>query len=327
MSYAVWDRYFDFTVPSARISRELAAKIRERRRLLQSGVSAKAAPSLKAPTVFTRTVNGGQSWDPPKVIFDPGDDAQTLGSLIAVLPDSSLVNVFFNFAADGDATIGVQKSFDKGKTFTKPTFPIDANVTPTGTRSPNDRAPVRDANSLLDVAVDRQNGNLYIVWQDGRDGNMDKVMFSQSTDGGTNWSAPIFIAMTPESAVKLRNQSSNPSIEVGAGHQIAVTYYDFRFDKNDGVEAMDYFAVFCTPDATTDCAKRRNWGDGAAAGKDIRLTRQSFDILDAPMAGGHFLGDYMGLTRRGSTFIPAFGIADGKNRVTVHTVPFRSKTP
>ena len=207
--YAVWDRYFDFTVPSASQSkpagaataqapRDLVSKIRERRRLLQAG--ARAAPSLKAPTVFTRTVNGGRSWEPPKTIYDPGNDAQTLGSLIAVLPDGSLVNVFMNFAASGDASIGVQKSFDKGKTFSKPAFPIAADITLTGTRSPDDKAPVRDGNSLLDVAVDRQNGNLYVVWQDGRDGNMDKVMFSQSTDGGTTWSAPIFIAMTPLSA-------------------------------------------------------------------------------------------------------------------------------
>jgi hypothetical protein len=323
--YAVWDRYFDFTVPSASRSLDLAGKIRERRRLLNSG--AKAKPALKAPTVFTRTVNGGDSWEPPKVIYDPGEDAQTLGSVIAVLPDSSIVNVFFNFDAAGEAAIGVQKSFDKGKTFTKPTFPIDANVTPTGTLSPDDKAPVRDGNSLLDVAVDRQNGNLYVVWQDGRDRNMDKVMFAQSTDGGTTFSKPAFITMTPESAVKLRNQSTTPSIEVGAGHQIAVTYYDFRFDKSDGIEAMDYFAVFCTPSASVDCSKRRSWGDGAVAGQDIRLTRRSFNILDAPKAGGHFLGDYVGLTKRGSTFIPAFGIADGKNKVSVNTVPFRSKSP
>ena len=53
-----------------------------------------------------------------------------------------------------------------------------------------------------------------------------------------------------------------------------------------------------------DCAKRGNWGDGATALKDIRLTKQSFNILDAPKAGGHFLGDYMGLARKGNRFRP-----------------------
>ena len=90
---------------------------------------------------------------------------------------------------------------------------------------------------------------------------------------------------------------------------------------------MDYFAVFCTPDKAAGYSKRRNWGDGATALKDIRLTRLSFDILDAPKASGHFLGDYMGLTRRGGTFIPAFGMADSKNKNSIYTVPFRSKVP
>ena len=97
-----------------------------------------------------------------------------------------------------------------------------------------------------------------------------------------------------------------PAIEVGPDGQLVVTYYDFRNDKNKG-ELTDYWAVFCDPDAK-DCRKGASWGN------ELRLTERSFDMLDAPVAGGHFLGDYMGLARAGEAVYPAFGIATGPNR-------------
>jgi hypothetical protein len=130
--------------------------------------------------------------------------------------------------------------------------------------------------------------------------------------------------MTPANANKLRNQSFIPSVEVGSNHQIVVTYYDFRFDLSDGKESTDYFAVFCKPALANDCAQRSNWGDGLNRLRDLRLTRQSFNMLDAPIARGHFLGDYMGLARRGNVVMPAFGIADSLNKNSIYTLPIRS---
>ena len=42
-------------------------------------------------------------------------------------------------------------------------------------------------------------------------------------------------------------------------------------------------------------------------------------MLDAPVAGGHFLGDCMGLERAGNAVLPAFGIADGENTTSIYT--------
>jgi hypothetical protein len=85
-----------------------------------------------------------------------------------------------------------------------------------------------------------------------------------------------------------------------------VTYYDFRNDTNTpaGFEGTDYFALFCS----TACTNSANWGN------EQQLTTASFNILDAPVAGGHFLGDYMGLAASGSTTVyPVFGVATGLN--------------
>jgi hypothetical protein len=49
------------------------------------------------------------------------------------------------------------------------------------------------------------------------------------------------------------------------------------------------------------------------------LTNRSFDMLDAPIAVGHFLGDYMGLVTAGNLAHPVFGIATGTDRTTEFT--------
>ena len=63
-----------------------------------------------------------------------------------------------------------------------------------------------------------------------------------------------------------------------------------------------------------DCSKAASWGT------EQRLTTASFNILDAPIAGGHFLGDYMGLaTSRPTTVVPVFGVATTPNVTVEYT--------
>ena len=51
-----------------------------------------------------------------------------------------------------------------------------------------------------------------------------------------------------------------------------------------------------------------------AVARRKQLTETSFNILDAPVARGHFLGDYMGLAASGpNTVYPVFDIATGPN--------------
>jgi hypothetical protein len=341
--YGVWDRLQDFTLPpgshSAKTGKATSNRggdgvvlAREQRRkmaaLAASGeLRAEAVPTFfKGPAYFTRTTNGGQSWEIPKKIHDPGANSQTINNLVEVLANGTVADFFTSivnkFVGGGFVTeihIGMVKSGDKGKTFGKATLPVEMNVTFNGTRTPDFKEPVRDANILFDVAVDRGNGNIYLVWQDGRWGNLDKVAFSQSTDGGLTFSAPVQINMTPRSDVRLRNQAFVPSVAVGSRHEIVVTYYDFRFDTSDARERTDYFAVFCTPSQSVDCSRRASWGDRTNRLKDVRLTPYSFDMLNAPVARGHFLGDYMGLVRRGGSVFPAFGIAGSPNHTSIFT--------
>ena len=270
----------------------------------------------RGPTLFTRTTNGGDSWETPRVIFDPGVDAQTINNQTVVLPDGDVLVFFTEFLTSGAVNIAFVRSTDKGFTFDA-TATVATDIQVVGTVTPDEHAGVRDAAALFSVNVNPANGALYLVWQDCRFGTndctsstpVDDVAFSQSLDGGKSWSKPVMINKTPQNLSNpLRQQAFIPAIASAGDGTLTTTYYDFRNDVDTaGLELTDYFAVFCKPSAGVSCSNPANWVN------EMRLTTSSFNDLDAPVAAGHFLGDYMGLVASGKTVWPVFGIATGKN--------------
>jgi hypothetical protein len=334
--YASWDKLIDFTVVSscevASVARvQLAStgdvgggpiarngdgvemareRLRNKRNAASSRSAAAADPVVviyTGPSYFVRTTNGGQSWEPEKMIFDTGPNAQTINNLIEVLPNRTLLNFFTNLPADGSVQLGYVRSFDRGATFGPLKIAFDMNVTLNATITPDAEEPVRDANILFDSAVDPKNGNIYVVWQDGRVGDIDRVAFSMSRNSGNSWTEPVIINKTPASSNPLREQAFIPSVEVDGEGKVFVTYYDFRNDVDDGRELTDYWAIQCDGRKGTACANARNWED------EQRLTDKSFDMLNAPVARGHFLGDYQGLVRAGEKVTSVHGEAVGPN--------------
>ena len=265
---------------------------------------------FEGPTYLARTTNGGASWRPARKIYDPGPNAQTIGNLIVVPPNGNVIDFFTDILPNGTPRLELLRSFDKGATWEqRPTIVTTMSFSLTGTITPDLQEPVRDAAILFDVAVDRTSGRLYLVWQDTRFRGIDQVAFSQSSDNGATWSTPVRIDRTPANRNILRQQAFIPSIEVGAGGVLIVTYYNFQNDTSAKGEVTDYWSVSCS----AGCTSRANWGDV------LRLTRRSFDMLDAPIAGGHFLGDYMGLVTAGRVVHPVFGIATGPDLTTEFT--------
>ncbi len=321
--YAVWDRLRDFTLPSsAGLSGAKPAvgagdgvvAARQRINQLRQRTATQAQPNeifFEGPAYFARTRDGGRSWEPAKNIYDPGGNAQTIANQIIVTPTGVVIDFFTEIDPTGNIRIGLIHSINKGLAFRQPRYAAD--ILSLGTLTPDAQQPVRDASILFDVAVDRQNGNLYLVWQDFRLQEIEEVAFSMSTDGGNTWSNPLRINKTPINRNLLREQAFLPSIEAGAGGKLAVTYYDFRFDKDNGREATDHWAIFCDP-SRNDCRSAASWGN------EVRLTTASFDYLNAPVAGGLFLGDYMGLDGGpGGAFHPVFGIATGSQLTGLFT--------
>lgn len=327
-AYAVWDRLEDFTIgPAAKAAAGAAAVAdgqrpgmdglaltRERVKRLKAQAKSAAAQAtgpvfFKGPTYLARTTNGGRSWEPAKVIYDPGNNRQTIGNIVDVLPNGTVIDFFVDILQNGALRLALLRSTDKGRTFERrPTYIVTVSDSFTGTITPDQLEGVRDANILFSVAVNRRNGRIYIVWQDIRFRGVDEVAFSQSSDGGRTWSAPIRINQTPANRNPLRQQAFIPSVEVAANGTVAVTYYDFRRD-NDARELTDHWAVFCR----SNCTRRASWGD------EVRLTTFPFDMLDAPIARGHFLGDYVGLVAARNVFHPVFGIATRPDVTNLYT--------
>ena len=99
-------------------------------------------------------------------------------------------------------------------------------------------------------------------------------------------------------------------VVAGDDGTVTVTYYDFRNDvdtvDSEDVELVDHFAVHCHPEVE-DCTDPASWADD---GDEARLTEASFNILEAPNAGGLFLGDYVGLASDGVDFLSIFAKSD-----------------
>src|SRR6266545_3462782 len=152
------------------------------------------------PTYFSRTTDGGVSWEAPRAIFDPGAPNQTINNQLVVLPDGTLVVFFTRFDATPTggtaATLAVIRSLDKGITWSMP-ITVSA-VQSVGARDPETHAAIRDAANLGSIASG-PHGELVAVWQDSRfsGGLRDGIALSRSVDGGLTWSTPARINADP----------------------------------------------------------------------------------------------------------------------------------
>jgi hypothetical protein len=249
--------------------------------------------AFRGPAMFSRTTDGGAHWSAPRNIMPTNANLFTIGNQVAVLPDGSLVDVFELLRGSGrqpspnQFTESLMRSTDKGLTWSRVLdIALDRSV---AVRDPDTGAAVRTGAGLPDVAVDPNNGTTYVVWSDSRfsGGARDDVALSKSTDGGRTWSRPIKVNQTPVPVAAF-----TPSVEVAADGTVGVTYYDFRNNTPAAGALTDAFIVHSH--------------DGGATWAENRLTPTSFDLEQAPIARGYFLGDYEGLTSAGSTFMAFF---------------------
>jgi len=296
--YAIWDRT---RFPSDR-----------------ANFNAQHAFSFRGDAMFSRTTDGGASWEPARAIFAPRELKSTIGHQIVVRPTGELVDLFTMFQGSGKnrpgSSLAMMRSTDKGATWSAPQ--VVHKIQFKGAYDPDTGQPIRAEGFIPEVAVDPHNGNLYATWQDLRFSGVDQIAFSMSTDGGDTWSDPIKVSQTPANADVGNEQAWVPGVDVSDDGTISVTYYDFRFNTSAPGVPTDYWMVHCHPSATTTCANAGDWGD------EVRLTDTSFDVEQLPFARGpfgYFVGEYEGLANVGTAFRPLFSIGTGDRLTDIVT--------
>ena len=302
-------------------------------------------------TFFVRSRNKGKSWEPARAIYKIRNDvallaaagidpnvttifgAQNIGHQIVVLPDGRLVNVSqARIVTDGPNFLErvIIRSFDNGETWEQ-----TANVIPSTTIGGFVALDVelliasgftignttRSAGSIPDIAVNRTNGFMYVVWQDvDPTFSFIGVFMSMSRDGGETWSDHITVGggdPTPGGGISF---AQLPAVHVADDGTVGVLFFDDRNDvgcpdlnlsNEDNPECFtllldgsvkagpldqDYF--FKTFDADLNFIE------------EFRVTPESFDLRQAPIARGYFPGDYVNCTSTDNDFVCAFTVAN-----------------
>ncbi len=270
---------------------------------------------------FSRTTDAGLTWERARTIVPKAPQNFVQFSQILVLPNGTLLDIYeFNKQQHNKTVLNqlqVRRSTNHGRTWSAPRNAVTMTplLTADGITSVVDP---KTGKFVLDVtnpsfAVDRRNGNLYAVWEDGRFSKFryNDTALAMSADGGSTWSAPIRVNQTPLKIPPANRQAFFPSIAVAADGTIGVSYYDFRFnDPNPGLQT-DRWLVLCHPSSARPATNPSSWGS------EVRLTDSSFNmeaVLAKALVGGfNRIGDYFGLDTAGNDFVSVFAQPDHDN--------------
>jgi hypothetical protein len=277
-AYAVWDRLTGLTGPFA---------------------------LTRGPAYLARTTDGGLTWEPARIIHDPGPDAQTISNQVLVLPDGTLLDLLVILTQQSTASptqrVAVLRSTDAGVTWGAPI--TVAAFTTVGVSDPAGGHPVRTGELVPTAAVDPKSGAIYAAWEDGSlGGPVDAIAFSRSTDGGLTWS-PRSRASGAASV-----PAFVPSLAVTGSGKVGLGYFDWRETASDGSPGLwtSHWLAISGDGGTT-------WTEAPDGGP--------FDLRRAPAVPGYFLGDYMGLVGGLDTFTSLFVMTlpgEAADRTNVH---------
>jgi hypothetical protein len=254
----------------------------------------------------------GQTFDKAVTITPP---SQVSAGATYVYPEIDAAgNVYVavvSFPPNGtSSTIYVARSSDDARTFT-PFVPITAVTMVPGGVLPNTR--FRDGITESFAASPTYPNHLYLTYEDWDvlTGQMD-VKFTQSTDGGSTWTAPVVVNDNVDLGAP--TDQFQPSVAAGPGGAVAVAFYDRRSacPSDPSVLPADVGRTnFCID---TSLQPYKDSGSGAApVGANVRISQFTWDpeqpgqhlgglsqypcagARDPCPAGSGFIGDYFGL--------------------------------
>jgi hypothetical protein len=237
---------------------------------------------------FSRTSDGGRSWSPGVPIYTPPSGFLPDPTLIGVLPNGTLLNVFM--LANGSPVakesapqtplvpwrVMASRSTDQGRTWSVP-VEIASIDNPVAPDDPGSGATVR---AYPEVSVGlAPDGGAYVTWNQVLSQSAGRIYLSRSTDAGQTWSAPLTVASPG-------GQAFIPNLAVAGDGTVGVSWDDFRNDRRGDKELTTDVWLAHSHD------RGAHWSETHVAGP--------FDMLTAPPTSstqveGRFIGDYQGL--------------------------------
>jgi hypothetical protein len=297
-AYAVWDQLHDIFPPcptaQARAAVNRGAGSHQPARLAATTPASPCPGLFTGPTFFSRTTDGGKTWEKPRPIVPTGTNEQTIGNIIVINHQTGVLYDFFDFIdASGANNIEMVFSRDHGNTWTRDRQHVQRLFTTAEKRVPgcacgvvfpgDPTKPLRTGDIIPSAAIDPNTGQLYVTWQDGRPNAFrnDMVLASTSTDGGLSgtWSKPELVNPPTDKA------AFTAAIAVDQEGRVGVTYYDLT-------------PPLTSPDILlTDTWSTTTSGPGLDFGPR-ELIGGPYNMEAAPIARGFFVGDYEGLAAR-----------------------------
>jgi hypothetical protein len=255
----------------------------------------------------------GQTFAKPVTISTP---SQVTAGATYVIPEIDAVGNLFvsvvSFPPNGDpSTIYVSRSTDDGQTFSA-FVPITTATVPPGEVYPNTRFRSGIIESF--AASPTYANHLYLTYEDWNTaGGQADVKFTQSTDGGATWTAPVVVNDNVD-APGVPTDQFQPSIAAGPNGAVAVVFYDRRqaCPKDKSILPADVGRTNFCIDTTLQAYKDK--GSGAVPmGSNARISQYAWDpeqpgqhlggLSQYPCAGATdpcangsgFIGDYFAL--------------------------------
>jgi hypothetical protein len=229
------------------------------------------------PARIAYSADGGGSFTPFRTLDNQGF---SLG-VVSVSGPGGVVHAVWTRFERNSATLMSARSEDGGDNWSAPV--AIAQIFAAGVEG------LRTGDGLASVAVDRETGTLYVVWQDDRfSPGTDQVVLSRSSDGGGTWSSPLLVSDGPRDAPNF-----TPAVAVNGNGLVGVSHYSLRNDPARRNFADEYLSI------------SRDQGQSFEPGK--RVSSVSWDLGSAAVTeGGLFLGDYQGLVAGRQTFFPVW---------------------
>ncbi|MBN1338735.1 MAG: T9SS type A sorting domain-containing protein [Bacteroidales bacterium] len=242
-----------------------------------------------------RSTNGGLTWGSPiNVSSAVNAGSHNQGVNINTGPEGEVYVVWAIYDAwpQDEKALGFARSFDGGATFQPATRIINNTRGIRNTETSKNHRVNSFPSMAVDISGGSYNGNIYVVWCNigvpGINTGSDKdVYLIRSEDQGATWSSPIRVNQDPSG---LGKEHYFPWVtcdpETGT---LSVVFYDDRNVNSNQCE------VWCA-----------NSFDGGETWEDFKVSDVAFTPQPISGLAGGYMGDYLGITARGSYVYPCW---------------------